>query len=162
MRRCVPFMILVVFACMFCISCSLEDFQIDSLVAVPYLIMDSNQMGLSLFIDTSLVEEKVPMQFHVSSPDGLLSWDLDARVLSWEGASYAGSSDICMPCQIPLQTGSWNLSVTLPDGRVFDEQFSIQYEIGDYPEGQSPYYGQMYSSIFNENQQISWLVNLVN
>src|SRR5574344_1299693 len=64
MRRCVPFMILVVFACMFCISCSLEDFQIDSLVAVPYLIMDSNQMGLSLFIDTSLVEEKVPMQFH--------------------------------------------------------------------------------------------------
>lgn len=123
-----PIALLLALALLALAGCSREEFYVDSVQAVPYMERDTGQMGLVLYVATSIDEEKTPLRFDLSSPGGLFSWSLDASHATAGGVSCSGSSDIAMPSGSDLPKGLWALRITLPDGRVFDEEFSIDYE----------------------------------
>jgi hypothetical protein len=134
-------------------SCSQEEFYVDGIKAIPYSIDAYDQMGMALFVDTSLSEADHPMHFELQSPDGLLQWSFDAKAVTFDGTDYAGSPDICMPEGSELPMGTWKLKIAIPDGRVFDETFTVDYDSYASASGSEPYYGQLFSSAYSSERR---------
>lgn len=139
------------------VSCTPDAFSVDSVQAIAYEEGSAGQMGLALYIETSLDETQSPMHLAVSSPDGFYTWEFNTQVLDYGNRTYAGSSDICMPKGSDLPQGIWKLTITLPDGRIFDETFNVSYDRSAKSDPTEPYYGLFFSSYFDAGAHLAIL-----
>lgn len=170
----------------FCLAlsgCVREDFHIDRIIAVPYVASESVsseitdcmkadsgnpssgsfelapgcRMGMALYIQTSLDEEENPLSMAVASPDGVLVWSFTSSCVTYEGAMYAGSSDICMPMGVKLPEGEWTLEVALPDGRELSEKFDLIYKAAAAQDWSGECHGVLYVSSYSDDLNLALL-----
>jgi len=64
-------------------------------------------------------------QVSVKSPGGTYSWEFFAQTMEVGGALLLGKSDLLYPPDIPLESGTWQVEVFLPDGRRFEEKLQF-------------------------------------
>lgn len=176
----------LVFCLAFCLalsSCVREDFHIDRIIAVPYVVSESEsskitdcmkadsgnpgsgsfelapgcRMGMALYIRTSLDEDENPLSMVVASPDGVLVWSFTSSCVTHDGVMYAGSSDICMPMGVKLPEGEWTLDVALPDGREFSEKFDLIYKADAAQDWSGERYGVLYASSYSDDLNLALL-----
>ena len=112
------------------VSCSKAEFTVTEIQAQPYVRTDG-LMGLSLYVlpDFSNLGKKASkdIQLSVRSPQGSLSWSINASRVNYDGLTYYGSSDIRMPEDLELPKGKWSVDVAFSDGSTVTLDFNVMY-----------------------------------
>ncbi len=117
---------LVLCALLLLVSCYKGDFSVSSVVAQPYVMLSSSDVGLSVYFTGSVPSEE-GLTMSVSSPDSIFSWTIVPNKAVVDNVTYYGSSSLRMPSGSSLPTGIWTMKVFYKDGRTLDYSFEVNY-----------------------------------
>lgn len=107
-------------------SCEREDLKVTATMVEPYAVREENRMGLCLYFLTADEKDKFK-EMQITDPSGFFSWTVEVKETTFSKVRYKGSSDIVMPENTFLPTGTWALKLVSEDGRVAESTFTVSW-----------------------------------